>query len=109
MGHLAIGQGPVAMQQGMPMSELRVALRITGRVQGVAFRAWARDIAAGLGLRGWVRNDPDGAVSGVLAGPDKAVKDMIGALHQGPRLARVDRVEVRQVDEDPGPDLRILR
>ena len=46
-----------------------VRVRITGRVQGVYFRGWTRDEAARLGLDGWVRNEADGSVTALIAGP----------------------------------------
>ena len=75
------------------MPEKIITFRVTGRVQGVAFRAWARDTAQALGLDGWVRNAADGAVTGMLSGDREAVEAMVAALGRGPRLARVDRVE----------------
>lgn len=80
--------------------ELRRALRIHGRVQGVGFRWWTRKQAQRLGLRGHVRNCPDGTVEAVLIGPADAVRKMERLLHEGPRSARVEEVE-----EIPGPDV----
>ncbi len=70
-----------------------VRVRITGRVQGVWFRAWTAREAARHGLDGWVRNRRNGDVEAVFAGPRAAVDAMVAACHQGPRAARVDRVE----------------
>ena len=67
--------------------------RITGRVQGVAFRAWVQAEAQRRGLAGWVRNEVDGAVTALIEGPPDAVPEMLDALHQGPDRARVERVE----------------
>lgn len=67
--------------------------RVTGRVQGVGFRAWTRDRAAALGLSGWVRNREDGSVEGVVEGPDTAVAALLEALSDGPGAARVAHVE----------------
>jgi acylphosphatase len=69
-------------------------VRITGRVQGVAYRAWAQDQAEALGLSGWVRNCRDGNVEAVICGPRETVQAMIEACRAGPRLARVDEVMV---------------
>ncbi len=71
-----------------------VHVRISGRVQGVGFRAWAERQAAALGLSGWVRNRADGGVEAVFSGPEEAVETMLAACRQGPRHARVDAVEV---------------
>ena len=70
-----------------------VRVRISGRVQGVGFRAWTRGEAARLGLSGWVRNLPGGDVEAVFSGPDAAVEAMLSLCRKGPRHALVDRVE----------------
>ncbi len=75
------------------MADEAITARITGRVQGVSFRAWTRDKALALGLTGWVRNEPDGAVSGYFAGSPDAIAELIRDLHNGPAFARVDSVE----------------
>jgi acylphosphatase len=51
----------------------RVRVRVSGRVQGVFYRATCADGARRLGLGGWVRNLPDGRVEGVFEGPDELV------------------------------------
>ncbi len=67
---------------------------VRGRVQGVGFRYWTRHRASLLGLKGWVRNRPDGAVEGVMKGRDEQLNAMLEQLHCGPSGARVDDVEV---------------
>ena len=71
-----------------------VHLEISGRVQGVGYRAWLAGTARELGLAGWVRNRHDGRVEALIAGGDAAVTAMLAACHEGPRAARVDAVEV---------------
>ena len=73
---------------------VRARLRIYGRVQGVFFRANMRSVAERLGVKGWVRNVPDGSVEAVLEGPRDKVEEVIRWAYRGPPLARVDRVEV---------------
>lgn len=70
-----------------------VLVRISGRVQGVSFRVWTRGEAVGLGLTGWVRNDEDGCVVAMIAGPDTAISTMIKRFWHGPLGASVSRVE----------------
>ena len=69
-----------------------VQVRITGRVQGVGFREWTRQEAIGLGLVGWVRNEPDGSVAALLVGSETVVNTMLLRLHEGPSFSRVDSV-----------------
>lgn len=74
--------------------EKRIRLLISGRVQGVCFRAYARDEARRLGVRGWVRNLPDGRVEALAQG-DPAKLGMFEAWCQhGPSHARVREVLV---------------
>ena len=69
-------------------------VRVTGRVQGVFFRAWAHQQANELGVKGWVRNADDGSVEAQLEGDEAAVKALIDRLHEGPPSAEVEDVEV---------------
>ncbi len=72
---------------------------VHGRVQGVSYRDWTVRTARALGLDGWVRNRLDGRVEMIVSGPPEAVDAMIAQCRQGPRLARVDRVEVEDTKE----------
>ena len=56
---------------------MRVRVRFVGRVQGVGFRATARQIARGLGTTGWVRNEPDGSVLAELQGSAESVAEAL--------------------------------
>jgi acylphosphatase len=73
-----------------------VHLRVTGRVQGVCFRAWTAELAATLALEGWVRNRRDGSVEALISGSADAVARMVGSCHRGPPGARVATVEIMQ-------------
>ena len=75
-----------------------VHVRVTGRVQGVSFRAYAAHEAVRLELVGWVRNEPDGAVAAHLEGPDDAVEEMLAWCRQGSPAARVADVRVTEVE-----------
>lgn len=67
---------------------------VRGKVQGVYFRDSTVQEAATRGLRGWVRNLPDGRTVEVLAeGPRPALDELLTWLHQGPPRARVDAVD----------------
>jgi acylphosphatase len=78
-----------------------VRVLITGRVQGVGFRAWTRGQANARNLSGWVRNLPGGAVEAVICGPPDAVGEVIEACKGGPRWANVAAVEVSEETHDP--------
>lgn len=79
----------------MPPSHKTIRVVVSGRVQGVWFRAWTEKTARGLGLTGWVRNRSDGNVEAVIAGPTQDVDRMLQALWQGPPAAQVrDVVEL---------------
>ncbi|MEM6678059.1 MAG: acylphosphatase [Pseudomonadota bacterium] len=79
-------------------------LRITGRVQGVGFRYWTRDRAQALGLSGWVRNEPDGSVSALIAGPAAALDQMLEDCKSGPPGAAVRDVAVQPAENRPESD-----
>ncbi len=79
--------GPLA---GQPPRRLEAVAR--GRVQGVGFRAFVFDTALGLGLVGWVANEPDGSVRTVAEGPEPQLLRLLAALRDGPPAARVDEV-----------------
>ena len=87
----------------MAQDRRAVKVRITGRVQGVYFRGWTREQAETLGLVGWVRNEYDGSVSALIAGPADAVEAMLRLIHRGPRDARVDKVEIEEADVVTAP------
>ena len=62
---------------------------VRGRVQGVGFRAATEETARALGVGGWVRNMPDGAVEVEAEGPEDALRALEQFLRRGPRMARV--------------------
>ncbi len=72
----------------------RAHVYISGRVQGVFFRAHMMDEGWRLGLTGWVRNMPDGRVEAVFEGDESAVDAMISWCHEGSPYSRVEDVEV---------------
>jgi acylphosphatase len=73
---------------------------VSGKVQGVCFRAATRDEALRLGLRGHARNLPDGRVEVLAAGQGAALDALMQWLQRGPPLARVDGVERRDTNDD---------
>jgi len=73
---------------------IQIRVRIIGRVQGVCFRAQTKKEADRLvGLKGWVRNRPDGSVEAVFEGDPASIAQMAGFCRKGPALSRVDQVQ----------------
>jgi acylphosphatase len=72
----------------------RAHVIVRGQVQGVFFRAEARDRAASLDLVGWIRNNPDGTVEAVFEGEDERVESIVEWCRGGPALAQVEDVDV---------------
>jgi acylphosphatase len=77
------------------MTSTAVQVRVSGRVQGVAFRWEAQHAAEKLGVTGWVRNEPDGSGTAHVEGEPDAVNDMVVWLRTGPPAARVSNAAVR--------------
>ena len=75
---------------------IRRRVVVHGRVQGVFFRETVRRHAVSEGVSGWVRNRPDGTVEAVFEGAPDAVEALVAICHEGPRGARVDRVDVTE-------------
>lgn len=85
----------MSRRKGVDMNQVRATLRIRGRVQGVFFRASTREMAAPLGLDGYVRNLRSGDVEAVFEGPREVVDRAIAWCHQGPPSALVREVDVQ--------------
>ncbi len=77
----------------------RIRITVSGRVQGVGFRASAREKALSLGLVGWVRNLADGRVEILAEGSPASISALVEWCGHGPRWARVERLAA--VDETP--------
>jgi len=80
------------------MTRIARHVSVTGRVQGVFFRAWMQEQGNGLGVTGWVRNCPDGRVDAHVEGEEAAVLELIERLRQGPPAASVDDVHLWDVE-----------
>jgi len=81
-----------------------IRVLITGRVQGVGFRAWTQEKAEALDLSGWVINRPDGDVEAVFCGPAESVDQMLERCREGPPVASVQEVRILgDAPEETGP------
>lgn len=78
------------------MANRRVHVWISGKVQGVFFRASVHSEATRRGLAGWVKNLPDGRVEAAFEGDFKQVETMLDWCQSGNHLSRVDHVETRE-------------
>jgi acylphosphatase len=78
-------------------------LVITGRVQGVGYRVWAKREARRRTLRGWVRNRSDGSVEALAIGDAAAIDAFATACHSGPAMARVTAVRRSAAADDGSP------
>lgn len=74
--------------------KVRAHLYISGRVQGVYYRAFTQEVADSLGLTGWVRNLPDRKVEAVFEGEKDLIEKAIMKCHQGPPASRVTDIDV---------------
>ncbi len=84
-------------------------LIIKGRVQGVFYRAGAKEIADKAGVKGWVRNTPEGDVEAVVTGTEEEVQQFIQWCKKGPPGARVTDFIASQQEETLFVDFSIVR
>lgn len=80
------------------MAVKRLSARIHGRVQGVGFRYYTREVARELGLTGWVRNTWDGDVEVMAEGEEGRLARFIGMLREGPPRAEVSQIDTSWSD-----------
>jgi acylphosphatase len=84
-------------------------IRVIGRVQGVFYRAWTAEQARGLGITGWIRNCPDGAVEAHLSGEEQAVTALVERMRRGPPGAQVASLSEESVAPEAGDGFAIRR
>ena len=82
------------------MAQKTIRTVVAGRVQGVCFRAYTREAALRYGVKGWVRNLPDGSVEALVSGEADQVERMLAWLHQGSPSSRVSRVTLEEIEPD---------
>ncbi len=86
-----------------------VRLTIKGIVQGVFYRATAKDVADLIGVKGWVKNLPDNNVEITATASEETLQKFINWSKQGPPKARVDDVIVEELDLEEFNGFRIIR
>ena len=84
-------------------------LKISGKVQGVFFRAEAREIAEANKISGWIRNTDDDKVEACITGDEKAVEEFILWCRHGPEKAKVENVLVNYADVKEFDKFRVIR
>jgi acylphosphatase len=77
---------------------IAVHVRVSGRVQGVFYRAFTKDRAKGLGIKGWVRNLPGGGVEAVLEGERQKVGELLKFMKSGPSGSMVLGMELSELE-----------
>lgn len=84
-------------------------LLIKGTVQGVYYRASAREVADAIGLTGWIRNTPEGHVEAMVTGMPYQLQDFLVWCRKGPSGASVTAIEVEERSEESFVGFRIIR
>ncbi len=90
------------------MITTRIHVWISGRVQGVGYRAHTESMALSLGINGWVRNLRTGQVEAVFEGSEAVVDRMVQWCYRGSPAAQVDQVDVQEEDPLGEMSFRIL-
>jgi acylphosphatase len=86
-----------------------VHLLIKGKVQGVYYRASAKDRAYELGIKGWIRNTKQGDVEAMASGQLEAITNFINWCKKGPKLASVTTVEISEKADQLFDDFSIIK
>lgn len=89
------------MTEGNPRQEFEtLKVRVQGRVQGVFFRTNLKSLADSLGVRGWVRNLPDGTVEAIIQGRREELSMLLDWCKIGPKLAKVSEVNSCRIEQE---------
>lgn len=86
-----------------------IHLLIKGKVQGVFYRATAKEIADKLNITGWIKNTDEGDVEAIVSGADEQLQQFISWCKQGPNNAKVEDVIVTPQSETAFYDFKIIR
>ena len=86
-----------------------VKIIIYGKVQGVGFRNFVFLNAKKLNIKGYVKNNPDGTVEAVFEGDEDNINKMIELCKKGPERARVDKIDIKDIEINNYQDFKIIR
>ncbi|WP_148862319.1 acylphosphatase [Marinobacter fonticola] len=89
------------------MEEQCIRVVVSGRVQGVNFRASAQEQAKSKGISGYAKNLSNGGVEIVACGDESAIEWLVEWLHKGPAQARVDEVKVESIPYKPRKEFSV--
>ena len=78
------------------MEKIRIHAFVSGLVQGISYRYYTKQFADKLGLKGWVKNLPDGRVEVIAEGNEKEINEMIKFLENGPEDAKILDLEIKK-------------
>ena len=73
---------------------------ISGKVQGVGFRYWMKNLAIDYNINGWVKNKLSGSVEALIVGQEKAIRKLIKQCKIGPSLASIENIQINDYDQD---------
>lgn len=84
-------------------------IKISGRVQGVFYRAKAKEKALLYDVKGWIKNTDEGDVEVIVTGEEKALKEFIAWCHRGPEKAQVTNVLVTPLEQQIFNEFKVIR
>ena len=87
---------------------ISVHVRVSGRVQGVFYRAYTKTQAQELGIKGWVRNVPGGGVEAILEGERQKVGELVGLMKTGPEGSMISGLELSELKCKGYEDFKII-
>ena len=87
---------------------ISVHVRVSGRVQGVFYRAYTKAQAQELGVKGWVRNVPGGGVEAILEGERQKVGELVGLMKTGPEGSMISGLELSELKCKGYEDFKII-
>jgi acylphosphatase len=86
----------------------RIRVRVSGIVQGVGFRAFAKHHATNLFLTGYTKNNPDGSVTVEIQGDTDIIAQYLSLMEQGPSHAQVRHIKVEEIEEIDGESIFVV-
>jgi len=95
------------MQSAEFVLMMAIEIHVSGNVQGVGFRYYTRKVARELGVKGFVRNLPDGRVQIYAVGDEITLDKFMSAINRGPPMAIVRRVEVKNAKVEDVDDFEV--